>query len=51
MGEYPAAFGADVAEHAGERVQVDAMAPGDGQKAHCPAAAHQDPLHHFIETE
>ncbi len=43
VGECPATFGADVAEHAGERVQVDAMTPGDGQQAHRSTEAHQAP--------
>ena len=42
-GEGPATFGADVAEHAGERILIDAVTSGDGQKAHRPAGAHQAP--------
>ena len=34
VGEDPAAVGAHVTQHAGERVQVDAVPPGDGQDAH-----------------
>jgi hypothetical protein len=41
--EHPSPPGADVAEHAGERVHVDPMAPGNRQNAHGSAGAHQVP--------
>ena len=43
VGEHPATVGADVAQHPGERVQIDAVPPGDGQQAHHSAAPHQAP--------
>ena len=39
--EHPAALGAQAGQHAGERVQVDPVASGNGEQAQRPGGVHQ----------